>query len=158
MTEEKWDDSKAEQFLKQYLAGSDDELGIEEYALGKLYLSQDRIDEAEQLFIKSAEKGNAYSAFSLGRIYMTEENSSDDSKAEQFLKQYLGRMTEEKDDFLMMSLVLASMLLASSISLRIVLTKQNSFLFHPPKKKICMPHINLESCILQIESLTTQKL
>ena len=88
MTEEKQDDSKAEQFLKQYLAGSDDELGIGEYALGKLYLSQDRIDEAEQLFIKSAEKGNAYSAFSLGRIYMTEEKQ-DNSKAEQFLKQYL---------------------------------------------------------------------
>ncbi|MFR2980297.1 MAG: relaxase MobL, partial [Ruminococcus bicirculans (ex Wegman et al. 2014)] len=77
MTEEKRDDSKAEQFLKQYLAGSDDELGIGEYALGKLYLSQDRIDEAEQLFIKSAEKGNAYSAFSLGRIYMTEEKRDD---------------------------------------------------------------------------------
>ncbi|MFQ8787506.1 hypothetical protein [Ruminococcus sp.] len=37
-------------------------------------LAQDRIDEAEQLFIKSAEKGNVYSAFSLGRIYMTEES------------------------------------------------------------------------------------
>ena len=33
---------------------SDDGLGIGEYALGKLYLAQDRIDEAEQLFIKSA--------------------------------------------------------------------------------------------------------
>ena len=94
MTEEKRDDSKAEQFLKQYLAGSDDELGIGEYALGKLYLSQDRIDEAEQLFIKSAEKGNAYSAFSLGRIYMTEEKR-DDSKAEQFLKQYLAGSDDE---------------------------------------------------------------
>ena len=94
MTEEKRDDSKAEQFLKQYLAGSDDELGIGEYALGKLYLSQDRIDEAEQLFIKSAEKGNAYSAFSLGRIYMTEEKR-DDSKAEQFLKQYLAVSDDE---------------------------------------------------------------
>ena len=94
MTEEKRDDSKAEQFLKQYLAGSDDELGIGEYALGKLYLSQDRIDEAEQLFIKSAEKGNAYSAFSLGRIYMTEEKQ-DDSKAEQFLKQYLAGSDDE---------------------------------------------------------------
>ncbi|MCB7526250.1 relaxase MobL [Ruminococcus sp. TM463] len=94
MTEEKRDDSKAEQFLKQYLAGSDDELGIGEYALGKLYLSQDRIDEAEQLFIKSAEKGNAYSAFSLGRIYMTEEKR-DDSKAEQFLKQYLTGSDDE---------------------------------------------------------------
>ena len=94
MTEEKRDDSKAEQFLKQYLAGSDDELGIGEYALGKLYLSQDRIDEAEQLFIKSAEKGNAYSAFSLGRIYMTEEKR-DDSKAEQFLKQYLAASDDE---------------------------------------------------------------
>ena len=94
MTEEKWDDSKAEQFLKQYLAGSDDELGIGEYALGKLYLSQDHIDEAEQLFIKSAEKGNAYSAFSLGRIYMTEEKW-DDSKAEQFLKQYLAGSDDE---------------------------------------------------------------
>ena len=94
MTEEKQDDSKAEQFLKQYLAGSDDELGIGEYALGKLYLSQDRIDEAEQLFIKSAEKGNAYSAFSLGRIYMTEEKQ-DDSKAEQFLKQYLAGSDDE---------------------------------------------------------------
>ena len=94
MTEEKWDDSKAEQFLKQYLAGSDDELGIGEYALGKLYLSQDHIDEAEQLFIKSAEKGNAYSAFSLGRIYMTEEKR-DDSKAEQFLKQYLAGSDDE---------------------------------------------------------------
>ena len=94
MTEEKRDDSKAEQFLKQYLAGSDDELGIGEYALGKLYLSQDHIDEAEQLFIKSAEKGNAYSAFSLGRIYMTEEKR-DDSKAEQFLKQYLAGSDDE---------------------------------------------------------------
>ena len=94
MTEEKRDDSKAEQFLKQYLAGSDDELGIGEYALGKLYLSQDRIDEAEQLFIKSAEKGNVYSAFSLGRIYMTEEKR-DDSKAEQFLKQYLAGSDDE---------------------------------------------------------------
>ena len=94
MTEEKRDDSKAEQFLKQYLTGSDDELGIGEYALGKLYLSQDRIDEAEQLFIKSAEKGNAYSAFSLGRIYMTEEKR-DDSKAEQFLKQYLTGSDDE---------------------------------------------------------------
>ena len=94
MTEEKRDDSKAEQFLKQYLTGSDDELGIGEYALGKLYLSQDRIDEAEQLFIKSAEKGNAYSAFSLGRIYMTEEKR-DDSKAEQFLKQYLAGSDDE---------------------------------------------------------------
>ena len=94
MTEEKRDDSKAEQFLKQYLAGSDDELGIGEYALGKLYLSQDHIDEAEQLFIKSAEKGNAYSAFSLGRIYMTEEKQ-DDSKAEQFLKQYLAGSDDE---------------------------------------------------------------
>ena len=94
MTEEKRDDSKAEQFLKQYLAGSDDELGIGEYALGKLYLSQDRIDEAEQLFIKSAEKGNAYSVFSLGRIYMTEEKR-DDSKAEQFLKQYLAVSDDE---------------------------------------------------------------
>ena len=94
MTEEKRDDSKAEQFLKQYLAGSDDEFGIGEYALGKLYLSQDRIDEAEQLFIKSAEKGNAYSAFSLGRIYMTEEKR-DDSKAEQFLKQYLAGSDDE---------------------------------------------------------------
>ena len=94
MTEEKRNDSKAEQFLKQYLAGSDDELGIGEYALGKLYLSQDRIDEAEQLFIKSAEKGNAYSAFSLGRIYMTEEKR-DDSKAEQFLKQYLASSDDE---------------------------------------------------------------
>ena len=94
MTEEKRDDSKAEQFLKQYLAGSDDELGIGEYALGKLYLSQDRIDEAEQLFIKSAGKGNAYSAFSLGRIYMTEEKR-DDSKAEQFLKQYLAGSDDE---------------------------------------------------------------
>ena len=94
MTEEKRDDSKAEQFLKQYLAGSDDELGIGEYALGKLYLSQDRIDEAELLFIKSAEKGNAYSAFSLGRIYMTEEKR-DDSKAEQFLKQYLAASDDE---------------------------------------------------------------
>ena len=94
MTEEKRDDSKAEQFLKQYLAGSDDELGIGEYALGKLYLSQDRIDEAEQLFIKSAEKGNAYSAFSLGRIYMTEEKQ-DNSKAEQFLKQYLAGSDDE---------------------------------------------------------------
>jgi len=94
MTEEKRDDSKAEQFLKQYLAGSDDELGIGEYALGKLYISQDRIDEAEQLFIKSAEKGNVYSAFSLGRIYMTEEKR-DDSKAEQFLKQYLAGSDDE---------------------------------------------------------------
>ena len=94
MTEEKRDDSKAEQFLKQYLAGSDDELGIGEYALGKFYLSQDHIDEAEQLFIKSAEKGNAYSAFSLGRIYMTEEKQ-DDSKAEQFLKQYLAGSDDE---------------------------------------------------------------
>ena len=94
MTEEKRDDSKAEQFLKQYLAGSDDELGIGEYALGKLYLSQDRIDEAKQLFIKSAEKGNAYSALSLGRIYMTEEKR-DDSKAEQFLKQYLAGSDDE---------------------------------------------------------------
>ena len=94
MTEEKQDDSKAEQFLKQYLAGSDDELGIGEYALGKLYLSQDRIDEAEQLFIKSAEKGNAYSAFSLGRIYMTDEKQ-DNSKAEQFLKQYLAGSDDE---------------------------------------------------------------
>ena len=94
MTEEKRDDSKAEQFLKQYLAGSDDELGIGEYALGKLYLTQDHIDEAEQLFIKSAGKGNAYSAFSLGRIYMTEEKR-DDSKAEQFLKQYLAGSDDE---------------------------------------------------------------
>ena len=94
MTEEKRDDSKAEQFLKQYLAGSDDELGIGEYALGKLYISQDHIDEAEQLFIKSAGKGNAYSAFSLGRIYMTEEKR-DDSKAEQFLKQYLAGSDDE---------------------------------------------------------------
>ena len=94
MTEEKRDDSKAEQFLKQYLAGSDDELGIGEYALGKLYLTQDHIDEAEQLFIKSAEKGNVYSAFSLGRIYMTEEKR-DDSKAEQFLKQYLAGSDDE---------------------------------------------------------------
>ena len=94
MTEEKRDDSKAEQFLKQYLAGSDDELGIGEYALGKLYLAQDRIDEAEQLFIKSAGKGNVYSAFALGRIYMTEEKQ-DDSKAEQFLKQYLAGSDDE---------------------------------------------------------------
>ena len=94
MTEEKRDDSKAEQFLKQYLAGSDDELGIGEYALGKLYISQDHIDEAEQLFIKSAGKGNAYSAFSLGRIYMTEEKRND-SKAEQFLKQYLAGSDDE---------------------------------------------------------------
>ena len=94
MTEENRDDSKAEQFLKQYLAGSDDKLGIGEYALGKLYLSQDHTDEAEQLFIKSAEKGNVYSAFSLGRIYMTEEKR-DDSKAEQFLKQYLAGSDDE---------------------------------------------------------------
>jgi TPR repeat protein len=94
MTEEKRNDSKAEQFLKQYLAESDDELGIGRYTLGKLYISQERIDEAENLFIESAEKGNAYSAFSLGQIYMTEEKR-DDSKAEQFLKQYL---TESDDE------------------------------------------------------------
>ena len=94
MTEEKRDDNKAEQFLKQYLAVSDDELGIGGYTLGKLYLSQGRIDEAEQLFIKSEEKGNAYSAFSLGRIYMTEEKR-DDNKAEQFLKQYLANSDDK---------------------------------------------------------------
>ena len=85
---------EAEQFLKQYLTGSGDELGIGEYTLGKIYLSQERIEEAEQLFIKSAEKGNAYSAFSLGRIYMTEEKR-DDNKAEQFLKQYLSASDDE---------------------------------------------------------------
>lgn len=85
---------EAEQFLKQYLTGSGDELGIGGYTLGKLYLSQGRIDEAEQLFIKSEEKGNAYSAFSLGRIYMTEEKR-DDNKAEQFLKQYLAASDDE---------------------------------------------------------------
>ncbi|WP_301544808.1 tetratricopeptide repeat protein, partial [Ruminococcus bicirculans (ex Wegman et al. 2014)] len=85
MTEEKWDDSKAEQFLKQYLAGSDDELGIGEYALGKLYLSQDRIDEAEQLLISSSEKENLYASYKLGKLYLT-DRKLDYTKAVKYLK------------------------------------------------------------------------
>ena len=85
MTEEKRDDSKAEQFLKQYLAGSDDELGIGEYALGKLYLSQDRIDEAEQLFISSSEKENLYASYKLGKLYLT-DRKLDYTKAVKYLK------------------------------------------------------------------------
>mgnify|MGYP001058293577 CR=1 FL=1 len=85
MTEEKRDDSKAEQFLKQYLTGSDDELGIGEYALGKLYLSQDRIDEAEQLFISSSEKENLYASYKLGKLYLT-DRKLDYTKAVKYLK------------------------------------------------------------------------
>ena len=85
MTEEKQDDSKAEQFLKQYLAGSDDELGIGEYALGKLYLSQDRIDEAEQLLISSSEKENLYASYKLGKLYLT-DRKLDYTKAVKYLK------------------------------------------------------------------------
>ena len=85
MTEEKRDDSKAEQFLKQYLAGSDDELGIGEYALGKLYLSQDRIDEAEQLLISSSEKENLYASYKLGKLYLT-DRKLDYTKAVKYLK------------------------------------------------------------------------
>ena len=85
MTEEKRDDSKAEQFLKQYLAGSDDELGIGEYALGKLYLTQDRIDEAEQLLISSSEKENLYASYKLGKLYLT-DRKLDYTKAVKYLK------------------------------------------------------------------------
>ena len=75
MTEEKRDDSKAEQFLKQYLTGSDDELGIGEYALGKLYLSQDRIEEAEQLFISSSEKEERKTDVYVKSVSIPEEQS-----------------------------------------------------------------------------------
>ena len=85
MTEEKRDDSKAEQFLKQYLAGSDDELGIGEYALGKLYLTQDRIDEAEQLLISSSEKENLYASYKLGKLYLT-DRKLDYTQAVKYLK------------------------------------------------------------------------
>ena len=85
MTKEKQDDSKAEQFLKQYLAGSDDELGIGEYALGKLYLSQDRIDEAEQFLISSSEKENLYASYKLGKLYLT-DRKLDYTKAVKYLK------------------------------------------------------------------------
>ena len=85
MTEEKQDDSKAEQFLKQYLAGSDDELGIGEYALGKLYLTQDRIDEAEQLLISSSEKENLYASYKLGKLYLT-DRKLDYTQAVKYLK------------------------------------------------------------------------
>ncbi|WP_410066098.1 tetratricopeptide repeat protein, partial [Ruminococcus sp.] len=84
MTEEKRDYSKAEQFLKQYLAGSDDELGIGEYALGKLYLSQDRINEAEQLLISSSEKENLYASYKLGKLYLT-DRKRDYRKAAKYL-------------------------------------------------------------------------
>lgn len=82
MSEELQDNNKAEQYLKQYIAGSDDQLGIGYYTLGKLYLTQDRIVEAEQSFIKSADKNNAYAAFALGRMYLTQDRIDE---AEQYL-------------------------------------------------------------------------
>ena len=88
MSEELQDNNKAEQYLKQYITGSDDQLGIGYYTLGKLYLTQDRIAEAEQSFIKSADRNNAYAAFALGRMYLTKDKQ-DHYKAEQYLKQYL---------------------------------------------------------------------
>lgn len=64
------DEQQAEKwFLHSADAGND----CSAYALGKLYQSQKRIEEAIEWYLKAAEKDNSYAQYRLGKLYLAGE-------------------------------------------------------------------------------------
>ena len=78
------DHEKAEHWFR---ASAELDDSASEYSLGKLLLSQKRVDEALHWLKKSAEHGNHFAEYALGKIYISGENIPKDTvKALEYLR------------------------------------------------------------------------